>query len=271
MEIILYESFDGVDDPVKTEYLIHSQLIEKKELINTNYVYVSLPLASNINTKGILYTQNLINHICRLHQDKKLFFVCQHILVKDLNFHNNLVFTPHATVTDNFIPIPHHSCNYDLEYVKEWKDRKYTFSFIGSFTTHPVRQKIYEHLKDRDDCLILDSGVWHFYNNAEKQTENKRRYIEVLGDTKYSLCPRGTGPSTIRIWEAMAMGSCPIILSDFLKMPLERHINSNLWKKHPENFNTLNFGSDSYINQDYFRYFSNDNLCLSIVKAVEGL
>ena len=176
----------------------------------------------------IQQTQNIIDRICRQYHNKKLFFVCQHILVTNLNFHNNLVFTPHATILDSHVPIPHYSCNYNIEYSKPWSERKYTYSFMGSFATHPVRCKLYEMLKDRDDCIVVDTGRWHFEGEEDKQERNKRKYIEIMGDTKYSLCPRGTGPSTIRIWESMAMGSCPIIFSDFLKMPLERIINTDL-------------------------------------------
>ena len=35
----------------------------------------------------------------------------------------------------------------------------------------------------------------------------------------YCLCPSGSGPNSIRFWEALAVGSIPILLSDTLDLP----------------------------------------------------
>jgi len=270
LKIIHIENFNAVDDPVKTEETINQQLLEKQNEINTDYVYISYPIAWNINNRGIGHTQNTIDQVCKKYHDKKLFFVCQHILVNRLDFRGNLVFTPHATVLDSYIPIPHHSCNFDLSKSKPWKDREYIFSFMGSFRTHPVRRKLYEYLKRREGCYVIDTGSWHFEKQKNSQVDNRQKYIELLGNTKYSLCPRGTGPSTIRIWESMAMNSCPVILSDLLQMPLEMWIERNLWVKMRENFEHIDIKDikQKYNNSEYWEKFSNDNLYKSIEKFV---
>jgi len=268
MNTIYIMNFDDVNDPVKTEETIFNQLWELKDTINTDYVYVVFPWAFSINHHGIVHTQKLIDQICTQHCDKKMFFVCQHILVNKLNFHGNLVFTPHATILDSYVPIPHYSCNYELELVKPWDEREYEFSFIGSFRTHPVRQKLYEFFKARKDCLIVDTGSWHFEASEKKQEINARKYIEILGNTKYSLCPRGTGPSTIRIWESMAMGSCPVIVSDYLKMPLERELDSTMWLRVLEKCDNIRDIDFCFDNEEYWEWFSNENLYRSILSAL---
>ncbi len=266
MEYIVIESFDHVTDPVKTEQTISEQLIKRSKDIKTDKIYISFPIAWNLNNKGIGYTQNVINSICEKYKNKNIFFVCQHILVNNLNFHNNLVFTPHATILDPYVAIPHYTCNYDLNYVKPWNEREYLFSFVGSFRTHPVRQRLYQLLKHRNDCYIVDTGAWHFENSKQTQIQNSNEFSKILGNTKYSLCPRGTGPSTIRIWESMAMGSYPVILSDILKMPMSRQFSDELWLQTPEdliNFET-SLGKSEYNNSSYFGLFSNENLYKSI-------
>ena len=40
-----------------------------------------------------------------------------------------------------------------------------------------------------------------------------------MNDSKYTLCPSGSGPNSIRLWEALAVGSIPIVLSDNLDLP----------------------------------------------------
>ena len=269
MKILNIDDFTKVADPVKTEETIRRQLVALASEIITEYVYVSIPLAYFINTMGVIHVQKIINQICEEHKDKKLFFVCQHILVNKINFNEHLVFTPHATILDSYIPIPHYSCNFDISMSKKWEERKYKFSFIGSFQTHPVRRRIYETLKDREDCCVIDTGIWHFESDKKRQEENARKYVEILGDTKFSLCPRGTGPSTIRMWESMAMGSKPVVFSDLLKYPLQFYLSSELWTSESENFSKIDLSEDiAYDNAEYFKYFNNENLFQSIIKEL---
>jgi len=272
MKIINVGNFREVTDPVQTEEMIHIQLVRESSEIPADYTYVAMPLAWSINHHGAQQTQKQIDEVCRDNPDEKLFFVCQHILVNRLTFHGNLVFTPHATVLDSFIPIPHYSCTYNQRWARPWEEREYTFSFMGSFHTHPVRRKLYEHFKNRKDCLVIDTGPWHFESSHQKQQENSQKYIEIMGNTKYSLCPRGSGPSTIRIWESMAMGSKPVILSDFLQMPLDREFHAS-WARMPENFDTsmmdgIASHAAPYSNEHYFQMFSNNNLYKSILREL---
>ena len=51
-------------------------------------------------------------------------------------------------------------------------------------------------------------------------------YNKILLRSRYSLCPSGSGPNSIRFWESLAVGSIPILLSDTLELP--RH---ELWDK----------------------------------------
>ena len=273
MKVLDAINFDNVDDPVKTEETLYRQLREYASGMVTDYIYVAMPLAYLLNTVGVAHTQALINKVCADHPNEKLLFICQHIQVNQLRFNNHLVFSPHATVLDSYQPLPHYSCNYDAAYVKPWHERKYTFSFMGSFITHPVRRRIYEYLKTRDDSLVIDTGMWHFEGPEDKQKENSQKYIELLGDTKYSLCPRGTGPSSIRIWESMAMGACPVVISDFLKMPLERELIDEPWKRLPENFSASSLDNMAaadlpYSRDSYLEYFTNENLYKSVVAAL---
>ena len=271
MKTISIGNFNEVTDSVKTEETISAQMMRYSQEMPEGYTYVSLPLAWNINQRGIHHAQKQIDEVCRTHADENLFFVCQHILVNRLSFHGNLVFTPHATVLDSFTPLPHYSCTYDQSFSRPWSERQYTFSFMGSFNTHPVRRKLYDQLKSRGDCLVRDTGPWHFESSPKKQQENAQKYIEILGNTKYSLCPRGTGPSTIRIWESMAMGSKPVILSDFLQMPLDREFHTS-WIRMPENFDMSMLNGictdETYDVDPYFQMFSNDNLYKSILREL---
>ncbi|MFM6205180.1 exostosin family protein, partial [Planktothrix sp.] len=37
---------------------------------------------------------------------------------------------------------------------------------------------------------------------------------EILKQSVFSLCPSGSGPNSIRLWESIGYGSIPVVLSD---------------------------------------------------------
>jgi hypothetical protein len=269
MKIELIKNFDSCQDPIKTEETIFNQLVENQNNHDLNFTYVAFPICDSINKSGLAATQKIIDKICQEQNSKKetKFFVCQHILVDKLNFYNNLVFTPHATKLNSFIPIPHFSYNYNEDLIKPWEEREYTFSFAGSFVTHPVRKRIYELLKDRKDCFVQNTGNWHFENTPAQQKENSLNYIKLLGNTKFSLCPRGTGPASIRIWESLLMESHPVVISDFLKMPLEYYLEKTPWSRLPESLKNIN-NINKKIDLNLFNnknLFNNENLYKTII------
>jgi hypothetical protein len=52
--------------------------------------------------------------------------------------------------------------------------------------------------------------------------ETKKRtniYNDILIKSRYSLCPSGSGPNSIRFWESLAVGSIPVLLADTLDLP----------------------------------------------------
>ena len=109
--------------------------------------------------------------------------------------------------------------------------RKYLYSFRGGWNKcymSNIRKKIFS-IKNRSDILIQNSGEWHFEkavyggNQTSKGQYEKgsdiNSYNQMLLDSRYSLCPSGSGPNSIRFWECLACGSIPILLSDKLDLP----------------------------------------------------
>ena len=199
---------------IDTEKTIFETLDLKS--IDDKYSLIQLPLAHIINTYGLENTNRIISSI----DEENRVFICQHILVDKLNFRDDdIVFTPHSTINDKFITIPHFSENIDTVY---GNNDKYPFSFLGSTKTHHIRKQIVENY---DYCY--DSKVY-WGLDTEMSQSFKRRYIELLGDSKYSLAPRGTGISSVRLFEAIAMGSFPIVIADGYQFPLDNIIE---WDK----------------------------------------
>ncbi len=66
------------------------------------------------------------------------------------------------------------------------------------------------------------------------------------------------------MWEAMAMNSWPIIISDHLKLPSKISLQNKNWHRISEEINVTSIDLPPYNNREYWDWFSNDNLYKSI-------
>jgi len=116
------------------------------------------------------------------------------------------------------------------------KERKYLYSFQGAYDQRwyltDVRQRLFDMIHPAN-TYVKNIGEWHFdkivydkkqndkgeININETHIENKESYNDLLLNSRFSLCPSGSGPNSIRFWEALAVGSIPILLSDTLNLP----------------------------------------------------
>lgn len=160
------------------------------------------------NTYGNGDIKPLYYFLDSLDKSKKYFSVVQYddgILEKpdDLDL---LIF---SSGNSQGIPIPLLPSHY-LEY-DETEGKLYDVSFIGSKTTHPIRQKMIDVLRP-----------WVFDNFVPQH------YYQRLYDSWYSLCPRGYGATSFRLYEALACRSIPIYISDEHILPYAEKIH---WHK----------------------------------------
>ena len=115
--------------------------------------------------------------------------------------------------------------------------RPLLFNFIGavenSWYLTDVRQWIARHLaREPNGSVILRRG-WHYqravYEHQVKglapdgepltDAEAEAEFARALKRSTFTLCPSGSGPNSIRLWEAIGHGSIPVILSDTLALP----------------------------------------------------
>jgi len=266
--MILFPGLDFciVNDPIKTEETIYNKLKGQKLGIE----YVGVPIAYSINTFGLERTQEVINEINKRYPFKK-FFVCQHIYVNRLNFGDNLVFTPHTEESDNYFFIPHFNpvANHKETRVK-YSQRSLNFSFVGDFGTNQVRERI--SVLNSEKTPVLPTGKWFFSHEAEKQKELLGMYLKTLKNSKMSLCPMGTGPSTLRLFESMSFGSIPVIFNN-LKLPREMKeiitiVDPSSFITNPDPYIICETQGDEIsenIYEVYWEKLSNDNLHKSII------
>ena len=264
-------NFSEVNDPIKTEETIYNRIKDTELSVE----YVGVPLAYSINTFGVEKTQSIIDDINIKNPNKK-FFVCQHIYVNRLNFGDNLVFTPHTEESDNYLFIPHYNPIYDRPPErKKFLDRDFKFSFIGDFGTNKIRETL--SVLNTEKTPVMPTGMWFFSHDSERQEDLLKTYVNVLNRSRISLCPMGTGPSTLRLFESMSVGAIPVIFND-LKLPKEIKnlvsvMDINEIIKNPASMDKLlengeNLSKNIY--EAYWKYLSNDNLHKSIIKELNG-
>ena len=262
------------DPYIKTEETTFNLLIRDKDTISNEYELVPIPLAHWINTIGIPKTNSLISQVVSA---KKRIFICQHIYVNYLKFRDtDIVFTPHSFTNDKFISIPHYAVNINDNINK---DRDKLFSFMGSTTTHTTRKSLVKNYPS--NCF--DTNI-HWGLDTNMTTDFKTNYINLLNDSIFSICPRGTGISSVRLFESMAMGCIPIVVADNYEYPLSDIIDWNKISIQVPEFDIIkdngiavNNKIDNFIKQNdtkevktevlniYNTYFSNDKLHKTIL------
>jgi hypothetical protein len=92
------------------------------------------------------------------------------------------------------------------------------FSYLGRLG-HPVREAIVQLRHPR--AVVEDTSRFSFFGpSTDEIAAQKRRYADVLRRSKFVLCPVGSGTSSFRLFETMAAGTVPVIVSDEWVPPL---------------------------------------------------
>lgn len=106
---------------------------------------------------------------------------------------------------------------------------KYHLSFCGNIHAHK-RKKWCKHIRDRlGDRFLLKANERYFGHIAEHAKERLAdKYIKLIHDSRFVLCPRGGGPSSRRLYETMAAGRVPVVISPRWIPPFQHAID---WSK----------------------------------------
>lgn len=114
--------------------------------------------------------------------------------------------------------------------------RDILFSFVGARADqwYPTgtRNWIIDQLRHHRRGLILERDAWHFdravysaqirgetTTPTPAEVRHEAEFRDALARSVFVLCPAGSGPNTIRVWEALQAGAIPVILSDVWRPP----------------------------------------------------
>lgn len=91
-------------------------------------------------------------------------------------------------------------------------DADLLFSFVGS-PSSPCRTPLFAlHHAESVVEEVQDFMFWD--ESSPAYSQRRSRYQEILSRSRFVLCPRGRGTSTFRLYEALAAGRVPVIISD---------------------------------------------------------
>jgi hypothetical protein len=114
--------------------------------------------------------------------------------------------------------------------------RRYLYSFIGAYRPDgyltPVRKWIADLPRD-DHSYVKLRDQWHYESPVYEQIARKdtppdvrakmdlqaHEYDRIMLESIFALCPSGSGPNSIRLWESLGFGCIPVLLSDHLRLP----------------------------------------------------
>ena len=204
------------------------------------------------------YLEEIFDKI-EIPSNKNTHTVCQHInWRKLLDFWKKIgiknIHLSHLNQKSYKLPLngvnlfPWHICAANIENpnrnkgikIKRYEEKQYLCSFIGAhdiWYPSDIREQLYQLLKDNNEVYFKLKNSWFFNKVVYKKQIKKQalseyetsledvetfEYNTVLSDSVFSLCPEGTGPNTIRLWESMAVGSVPVLFeNDWVRPNIE--------------------------------------------------
>lgn len=231
-------------------------VITEKEFYNQNKKnpnYCGIPWATVIDKR--VDTNAIFKILLQYIKHKHYYTCCQHIsfrklipLMKLLGI--TTLYTPHKVKGEDNIngitikPCPLYAVNIEDPHRNqlfknvnyETVERPYLYSFVGGYQPNNyltnIREKIFT-MNKHETSVIINTGSWHFNNHVystkqnvqgtlNENDETRKRtnnYNDILLKSRFSLCPGGSGPNSIRFWESLAVGSIPVLLADTLDLP----------------------------------------------------
>ena len=207
--------------PYKTGDYFEEHFIKyfKEKSPNSKKYFIPVAWSScYINNKDIPLPR-LQEALDSLEQDEEYFMVGVH----DDSPRERL--PPHTTRflaggNQDGVPIPVVVNKIPTSYLDKVNREKNIFaSFVGSMT-HPIRYKMYEHMKSNPE-IVFEGKEWNPFV-SESQLEN---FLNITSQSHFSLCPRGYAPTSCRLFEAMQLNAVPVYISDRFWLPWSDEID----------------------------------------------
>ena len=196
------------------EEYFYDYAVQHKDTIDTPLVYIPA-FWTNIQIHPIFqstkanYNILLKRAVSLLPPETKYFTVAQADLGVELTLPpQTLVFG--ACYGDIPLPLIYEDTTNRLLNTPRTPTKKHLASFVGTYTTHPLRTKMFTYLGRKPAFKFTAKADW---TNAIP-ADQAQTFIQTTLDSKFCLAPRGFGRSSFRFFEAMLLGTVPVYFWD---------------------------------------------------------
>lgn len=206
------------------EYKFYKKALKQK---NVDSFLVNIPIQwENIFSNklaNVLEVEKDLND--KLDKNTLYFTVCKYEGGPQVDLDNILIFTPSGIFdmlkqnNQSYLPLPLITDKYTQ---KPKVHKRFLASYIGR-NTHPIR--IFLQQKYRYDRKFFVKNLDSMSSVFSEIDQSK--YKKVISESYFSLCPRGFGPTSFRLYESFELGSVPVYISDEYFLPFKEFIN---WK-----------------------------------------
>ena len=199
------------------------ELSDKRHCLTEDPESADIVLIGNVREEN--WGEKVVKNALINKYPSKCFSLTEHFRPLFLNrgiYTNNAksLFTLGRVRTGSYTIFGEHHLNPYVQshaYSQQNSERKdYLLTFIGR-RGNRTREAIFALGFDRQDVLIEDSSrTFRLWSDQAQEEKRKRQeyYYKVLLRSKFSLCPRGVGTNSIRLFESMQLGIAPVIISD---------------------------------------------------------
>lgn len=87
-------------------------------------------------------------------------------------------------------------------------------TYRGNPKSNKIRHRLLKAYKNHPRIQVESTESWMNHGRHEQQ-----HYVNLLRKGKFALCPAGWAPVSFRIYEAMALERCPVVIADEFMQP----------------------------------------------------
>ena len=227
-----YLNFNIINYPIHNKARgiesIFYDYINKENNINSELCYLPIQWTNYLIEKNygkdIKELQEFCNQLNENNPNKKFFTITQYAGGPLVEIDNCLVFSSGGMFNTpkqrnlSFISIPLITAPHEY---KKIKNKRYKVSYLGR-NTHEVRSSLEKNLDNLNGYYVRN------LNSDGVKNKDLRKFRKIISNSIFSLCPRGFGPTSFRLYESLEMQSIPIYVSDEFILPYSNIID---WEK----------------------------------------
>ena len=194
------------------EEYCYEMLLSKKDSIETDIVYIPIFWTHLQNHSGFATMKSkyqiLLSHALKSFSVNTTYMtIVQHDDGPQLQLPKNTTIFGACTGT---VPLPLIYEDTTCRLLVEPRCQKTQFaSFIGTITTHSLREELFRYL-NKSDIVWNGKKVWE----VAVLKQDADLFIRETLQSKFCLAPRGYGRSSFRFFEAMLLDTVPVYVWD---------------------------------------------------------